>query len=149
MKQQRCLVPLEINPWVAQRRLRMALLHAVNSEGSHQVERTVQKCFPLPHVHFHGILLLQLPPPWCPGAGRYRQEQFGQAVQSDPFPLRGRHELCGFSCISFLFARLPFPGRLEKLLSHTTNPSGDNTPEPCHRRVTASCSATPVLVETP
>lgn len=74
-----------MNPWVAQERLGMALLHAVNSGVSHQVERTAQKCFLLPHFYFCEILLLQLPPPWCPGAagvGRCQQEQLGQAMQA-------------------------------------------------------------------
>lgn len=124
----------------------MALLYPVNSEVSHQVERPAQKCFPLPHFYFHEILLLQLPPQ-CPGAagvGRYQQEQFGQAmhaVQSDPFPLRERHGLgsLGSPCISCLFARLPFHGRLEKLLSHATRPTSDDTPL---SRVITLCSVT-------
>lgn len=63
----------------------MALLQAVNSEVSHQVERTAHKCFPVPCFYFHEILLLQLPPLQCPDAaavGRYQQEQLRQATQA-------------------------------------------------------------------
>lgn len=108
----------------------MALLHAVNSGVSHQVERTAQKCFLLPRFYFCEILLLQLPPPRCPGAagvGRCQQEQLGQAMFTLSLPAQGQAwaQLPGFP---LLVCQAPLPWEAAEAPQPPTNPAGVVSP---------------------